>query len=260
MAKAASFVGGPIISGLKALGKTLFGGAKKAASNIAQTAITNAASGATQAIQTGDIKGSAKKAWSATKSTAITSAKEQFAQAKTAAKAEATKRVAELHRNALSKVRASGASVGAGWGKAEAKRAERMLHKHINKIFAGAHKHVRASRAHVRKHGRKGATAMKKKTKTVVGALHKEAGSGWDDHLAGLKARIKKSKGAGVKVGAGVKKRKKKGAGAAQMLKRVRGKIVKRMGTERQIAEKIVKRMKKKKGSGGYKAKSGGCP
>ena len=256
MAKAASFVGGPIISGLKALGKTLFGGAKKAASNIAQTAITNAASGATQAIQTGDIKGSAKKAWSATKSTAITSAKEQFAQAKTAAKAEATKRVAELHRNALSKVRASGASVGAGWGKAEAKRAERMLHKHINKIFAGAHKHVRASRAHVRKHGRKGATAMKKKTKTVVGALHKEAGSGWDDHLAGLKARIKKSKGAGVKVGAGVKKRKKKGAGAAQMLKRVRGKIV---STERQIAERIVKRMKKKKGSGGYKAKSGGC-
>ena len=256
MAKAASFVGGPIISGLKALGKTLFGGAKKAASNIAQTAITNAASGATQAIQTGDIKGSAKKAWSATKSTAITSAKEQFAQAKTAAKAEATKRVAELHRNALSKVRASGASVGAGWGKAEAKRAERMLHKHINKIFAGAHKHVRASRAHVRKHGRKGATAMKKKTKTVVGALHKEAGSGWDDHLAGLKARIKKSKGAGVKVGAGVKKRKKKKRGSGRGVETDEYKEAPPRKRKRKTQRYEAPRMRK---GSGYKATSGGC-
>ena len=223
----------PAIKGLAAVGRGAFSSAKVAAKNIAQTAITNAASGATEALASGDVKGAAKKAWSATKSTAITSAKDEFAKAKTSAKAEATKRIAEIHKAAVTKARGSGASIGAGWGKAQAKAAERQIHKHINKIFAGAHKHVRASRKHVRKHGKKGAKAMKKKTTSVVNDLHKEAGAGFKAHLGKLSTKLK---GAGVKVGAGLKK--KRGSGAA-------------IG-----AGDLDK--KKKRGSG-YKAKSGGC-
>ena len=160
--KVISVVAKPALTGIKGALKGVLGSAKQSAKSVAHQAIGHAATAGQEALQTGNLRGAAKSAFNNVKRDAIGAAKSEFDSGKAALKAEASKHLKSAHQKLLAKVKGSGVSVGAGFGKAQLKQLERVMHKHINKIYSGAHKHVKKSYGHIRKNGRPGINRMKK--------------------------------------------------------------------------------------------------